>query len=147
MCWANPRGESVDKPHSHLLLTWRERWVLAKPLTPSFSRGFSHVMAQSIPIPSLPPPSYGQSSSPGKGDFSDNNVLVDLTKRVGQSTSVRCLTHLARYTIMHVVTWIVHTPPRAWIRTEPEQYATFPKSARRRISDLTLGCMVILYTL
>lgn len=116
MCWANPRGEVWTNHNSHLLLTWREMWVLAKPLTPYFSKGFSHVMAQSIPIPSLPPPRYRQSSSPGKGDFSDNNVSVDLTKRVGQSTSVRCLTHLARHTIMHVVTWIVHTPPHGRTR-------------------------------
>lgn len=108
-----PTWRSVDKPQFSPPIDMEGDVVSGQ--APD-SKGFSHVMAQSIPIPSLPPPRYGQSSSPGKGDFSDNNVSVDLTKRVGQPTSVRRLTHLAHHTIMHVVTWIVHTAPHGRTR-------------------------------
>ena len=144
---AKPTCRSVERSHSHHPLMWSGWWVLAKPSTPSFSRGFfSQVIAASTPIPSLPPPSYGQSSSPGKGEFSDNNVLVDLTKRVWQSTSLRQLIYPAYYPScmwsQGSYTWLLMDGSGLSLNN----MLPFPKSTRRYISDLTLGYMDISYT-
>lgn len=82
-----PTWRGVDGPHSHLLLTWRGRWVPTKLPTPNFSSGLPLPMPPSTPLPSLPLLSYCQTSSPGKVESSDDNVLVDLAKIVGQTTS------------------------------------------------------------
>lgn len=47
-----------------------------------FLWGSSPLWPTSTPSLSLPPLSYCQTSSPGKGESSSNNVLVDLTKRI-----------------------------------------------------------------
>lgn len=122
--WANPCGEVWS---GHILTSHWHRggggFWLSPQLYPSL--GHSLVWWHGAPyIPRLPPPSYCQSSSPGKGEFSDNNVLVDWTKRVGQSTSVTHLTPQARYPITHMVTSVMPAAPRWWVRPEPQQCVT-----------------------
>lgn len=86
-------------------------------------------------FPSLSLLSYCQTNSSGKGKSSNNNVLVDLTHRIGQAMSLRHLTYQTCYTDR---VWSRQPCPHVHIdgsRLSLNNMLPFPKSARRHISD------------
>lgn len=109
-----------------------------------FLWGSSPLWPISAPSPSLPPLSYCQTSSPGKGKSSSNNVLVDLTKRIDVIETFHTPDLSNRpCTQSCALCPRGHTDNSSW---SLNNLLPFSKFVRRHISVLPLSFMIILYT-